>query len=109
MGSLASGERASADGDSEASARSCESPTSSRGPGLSSKRLMGRLSASLRPSCRQSRRHERQQQLVVPGDGKATRLRSLVAAAGSGGTLHYILQRAVVLNKVEVGCRDGTE
>src|SRR5207245_9522570 len=83
--------------------------TSPRGPGLSSKRLMGPLSASLRPSCRQGRSHERQQQLVVAGDGKAARHRSFVAAAGSGGTLDHILQRAVVLNKVEVGCRNGTE
>src|SRR6266566_3012601 len=110
MGSPASGERASADGDSETSPRrSCVSPAPPRGPGLSSKRLMGRLSASLRPPCRQSRRHERQQQLVVAGDGKAARLRSFVAAGGSGGTLHYILQRAVVLNKVEVRRRNGTE
>src|SRR5256884_220328 len=110
MGSPASGARASADGDSETSARwSCKSPTSPRGPGLSSKRLMGPLSASLRPSCRQGRSHERQQQLVVAGDGKAARHRSFVAAAGSGGTLDHILQRAVVLNKVEVGCRNGTE
>src|SRR2546429_59872 len=83
MGSPASGARASADGDSETSARwSCKSPTSPRGPGLSSKRLMGPLSASLRPSCRQGRSHERQQQLVVAGDGKAARHRSFVAAAG---------------------------
>src|SRR5215469_1629984 len=111
MGSPASGERASADGDSETSAgRSCESPTSSRGPGLSSKRLMGRLSASLRPSCRQSGRHERQQQLVVAGDGKAARLRPLLTVrARGGGTLHYILQRAIVLNKVEVGRRNRRE
>src|SRR5206468_9856318 len=81
MGSPASGARASADGDSETSARwSCKSPTSPRGPGLSSKRLMGPLSASLRPSCRQGRSHERQQQLVVAGDGKAARHRSFVAA-----------------------------
>src|SRR5713101_6108505 len=39
---------------------------------------------------------------MVAGDGVAVRIRTSAAAAGSGGTLHYILQRTVVLNKVEV-------
>src|SRR5438445_7600438 len=39
---------------------------------------------------------------MVAGDGVAVRIRSAAAAARSGGTLHYILQRTVELNKVEV-------
>src|SRR5256712_8438269 len=39
---------------------------------------------------------------MMAGDGVAGRTRTAAAAAGSGRTLHYILQRTVVLNKVEV-------
>jgi len=46
---------------------------------------------------------------VVAGDGVAVRFRSAVAASGRGGTLHYILQRTVVLNKVEVRRGNGAE
>src|SRR5207245_8029698 len=54
-----------------------------------------------RPTRGQRGGDERQKQLVVAGDGVAVRF-GTAAAAGSGGTLHYILQRTVVLNKVEV-------
>src|SRR6267378_1487859 len=55
--------------------------------------------------------NERQEQLVVAGDGVAVRFGSAAAAAaaGSGGTLYYILQRTVVLDKVEVRGGDGAE
>src|SRR5258708_12220448 len=58
--------------------------------------------AFLGPTSGQRGGHQRQEQLVVTGDGIAMRFRSAVAAGGGGGTLHYILQRTVVLNKVEV-------
>src|SRR5277367_2567184 len=35
-------------------------------------------------------------------DGVAARFRFAATAIGCGGTLHYILQRAIVLDKVEV-------
>src|SRR5712692_1071944 len=53
--------------------------------------------------------HERQEQLVVAGDGVAVRFRSAAAVGGRGRTLHYILQRTVVLDKVEVGSGNGAE
>ncbi len=46
---------------------------------------------------------------MVAGDGIAVRFRSAPATGGCGGTLHYILQRTVVLDKVEVRGGDGTE
>jgi len=46
---------------------------------------------------------------VVAGDGVAVRFRSAAASTGRGGTLHYILQRTVVLNKVEVRGGNGAE
>src|SRR5437879_10218740 len=55
--------------------------------------------AFLGPTGRQRGRDQRQKQLVVAGDGVAVRCRSDVAAEGGGGTLHYILQRTIVLNK----------
>src|ERR1700756_1598594 len=42
----------------------------------------------------------------MAGDGVAVRLLSLAATPGSCGTPDYILQRTVVLNKVEVGGGD---
>src|SRR5206468_9789270 len=42
------------------------------------------LSPFLRPSCRQRRRNERQQQLVVAGNSKTARFGSFVIAARSG-------------------------
>src|SRR5260370_33525228 len=42
----------------------------------------------------------------MAGDGVAVRLLSLAATPGSCGTPDYILHRAVVLNKVEVGGGD---
>ena len=44
---------------------------------------------------------------MVAGDGVAARLLSFAAMRGSCGAPHYILQRTVVLNKVEVGSCDG--
>ncbi len=40
---------------------------------------------------------------MVAGNGIAVRLLSFAAIGGSSWTLNYILQWAVVLNKVEVG------
>src|SRR3989454_11611858 len=45
----------------------------------------------------------------MAGDSVAARFRSAAAALGSGGTLHYILQRTVVLDKVEVRSSNGAE
>src|SRR5690349_14238287 len=45
----------------------------------------------------------------MAGNRKAPGFRSFVVAAGSGGTLHYILQRPIVLDKVEVGRSNGAE
>ena len=39
-------------------------------------------------------------------DGVAARFRFASSAFGYGGTLHYILQRTVVLDKVKVGGGD---
>src|SRR5258708_40276743 len=60
--------------------------------------------AFLGPTSGQRGGDERQEQLGGASDGVAVRFRSAVAAGGGGGTLHYILQRRVGLNKVEV-CR----
>src|SRR6266403_1143708 len=65
--------------------------------------------AFLGPAGGQRGGNERQEQLVVAGDGVAVRFRSAAASSGRGGTLHYILQRAVVLNKVEVRSGNGAE
>ncbi len=46
---------------------------------------------------------------MVAGDGIAARLLSFAAVRGSRGAPHYILQRTVVLNKVEVGGGDGAK
>lgn len=62
-----------------------------------------------RPTGNQASGNERQKQFVVAGDCIAMRI---IAAAGifaSRRTLHYILQRAVVLNKVEVGRSDRAQ
>src|SRR5712692_12027473 len=64
--------------------------------------------AFLGPAGGQGGGHERQEQLVVAGDGVAMRFRSAAATGGRGGTLHYIVQRPVVLDK-EIGrasCRE---
>src|ERR1700686_3442319 len=53
--------------------------------------------------------NERQEQLVVAGDSVAVRFRAAAAAGGRGGALHYILQRTVVLDKVEVRGGNGAE
>ena len=45
----------------------------------------------------------------MAGNGIAVRLLSFAATRGSSWTLNYILQWAVVLNKVEVGGGDGTK
>src|SRR6202521_3443849 len=65
--------------------------------------------AFLGPAGGQRGGNERQEQLVVAGDGVAVRFRAATAAGGRGGALHYILQRTVVLDKVEVRGGDGTE
>ncbi|MCU1241025.1 MAG: hypothetical protein JWO71_1751 [Candidatus Acidoferrum typicum] len=43
---------------------------------------------------------------MMASDGVAARLLSLAATIGSCGAPYYILQRTVVLNKVEVGGGD---
>src|SRR5258708_859192 len=58
--------------------------------------------AFLGPAGGQRRGDQRQEQLMVAGDGVAVRFRSTAAVRGRSGTLHYILQRTVVLDKVEV-------
>src|SRR5713226_6373237 len=55
-----------------------------------------------RPAANQSGGYQRQKQLVMPGDGVTARLLPFTVTPGSRGTLHYILHRTVVLNKVEV-------
>src|SRR6266568_1690156 len=118
MGSPASSNSGSVGPDSGISrakvVASGESPVSRGGSGgfLSNKLIVSRsafVSPLLRPSRRQSRGNERQHQFVMPRNRKAVGLRSFVVAGGGRGTLHYILQRAVVLNKVEVGCGDGAK
>src|SRR5207244_13306414 len=52
---------------------------------------------------------ERQGQLVVAGNSVDVRCRSAAGVRGRGWTLHYNLQRTVVLNKVEVRGGDGAE
>src|SRR6266478_4572793 len=82
--------------------------------GLSSKRVIksilslfaGRRS---RPTTDQGRGNQRQEQFVVAGDGVAARLLSFAAVRRSSGAPYYILQRTVVLNKVEVGGSDGAK
>src|SRR5713226_6115854 len=65
--------------------------------------------AFLGPAGGQRGGNERQEQLVVAGDGVAVRSRSAAAVGGRGGTLHYILQRTVVLDKVEVRSSNRAE
>src|SRR6266849_6358951 len=62
------------------------------------------IAAFLGPAGSQRGGNERQEQLVVAGNGVAVRCGSAAAAGGGRGPLHYILQRTVVLDKVEV-CR----
>src|SRR6266851_3044134 len=58
--------------------------------------------ALLGPASGQRGGDERQEQLVVTGDGVAVRCRSAAAVGWRGGALHYILHRTVVLDKVEI-------
>ena len=44
---------------------------------------------------------------MMASDGVAARLLSFAATVRSCGAPYYILQRTVVLNKVEVGSSDG--
>src|SRR5690242_15370529 len=116
MGSPANGELGSSAGRGSAATGSedCCSGESCRGgsDGLSSKRVIksilslfaGRRS---RPAAYQGSGNQGQEQFVVAGDGIAARLLSFAAMRGSCGAPHYILQRTVVLNKVEVGGGDG--
>src|SRR5258708_23364815 len=62
-----------------------------------------------RPAAGQSSGYQRKEQFVMASDGIAPRPLSFAAMRGSGGTLNYILQRTVVLNKVEVGGGDGAK
>src|ERR1700674_1034632 len=77
---------------------------SARGDSADSRRRGSSFSgaAFLGPAGGQRGGDERHEQLVVSGDGVAVRSQSTPAGAWGGGTLHYILQRTVVLNKVEV-------
>src|SRR5712691_9647056 len=65
--------------------------------------------AFLGPTGGQRGGDERQEQLVMPGDCVAARFRSAAAAGRGGGTLHYILHRTVVLDKVEIRCSNGAQ
>src|SRR5713226_1003678 len=67
------------------------------------------LGPFLRPTGGQRGGDERQKQLVMAGDGVAARFLSAAATRGGGGTLHYILQRTVVLDKVKVRSGNGAE
>src|SRR2546427_9667175 len=58
--------------------------------------------AFLGPAGGQRGGNERQEQLVVAGDGVAVRFRTAAAAGGRGGALHYIMQRIEVLEEGEV-------
>src|SRR3984893_7377032 len=62
-----------------------------------------------RPAAHQGGGYQRQEQFVMASDGVAARLLSFAAMRGSCGTPHYILQRTIVLNKVEVGGGDGSK
>src|SRR4029077_6930524 len=62
-----------------------------------------------RPAAHQSGGYQGQKQFVMAGDGVAARLLSFAAMRGSCGAPYYILQRAIVLNKVEVGGSDGPQ
>src|SRR5437667_5578901 len=77
------------------SARAASADCRQRGSSFSS-------AASFRPAGSQRGGDERHQQLVVAGNGVAVRFRSAASAGRRGGALHYILQRTVVLDKVEV-------
>jgi len=76
---------------------------------LSSKRVIVSRARFPWPASGQRSGDERQEQLVVAGNSVAVRFRSAAAVRGRGWTLHYILQRTVVLNKVEVRGGNGTE
>src|SRR5258707_3737575 len=65
--------------------------------------------AFLGPAGGQRGGNERQEQLVVAGDGVAVEFRAVAAASGRCGALHYILQRTVVLDKVEVCGGNGAD
>src|SRR3984893_15786925 len=59
-----------------------------------------------RPAAHQGGGYQRQEQFVMASDCVAGRRLCLAATRGSCGAPHYILQRTVVLNKVEVGSGD---
>src|ERR1700682_6340637 len=61
------------------------------------------------PAAHQRSGDQRQEQFVMASDGVAARLLSFAATRGSCGAPHYILQRTIVLNKVEVGGGDGAK
>src|SRR6266851_613310 len=65
--------------------------------------------AFLGPAGGQRGGDQRQEQLVVAGDGVTVRFRTALVAARSGRALHYILQRTIVLDKVEVRSGNGPE
>src|SRR5712692_6123460 len=67
------------------------------------------IAAFLGPAGGQRGGDERQEQLVVAGDGVAVRCESAAAVCGGRGALYYILQRTVVLDKVEVRSSNGPQ
>src|SRR3977135_1138711 len=69
----------------------------------------GSGAAFLGPAGGQRGGDERQEQLVVAGDGVAVRCGSAAAVSGGRGTLHYILQRTVMLDKVEIRSSNGPQ
>src|SRR5260370_40866798 len=91
-----------------------EDSCSGRSDGLSSKRVIKSILSLFtrrcsRPAADQGSGYQGQEQFVMAGGGIAARLLSLAAVRGSCGAPHYILQRTIVLNKVEVGGGDGAK
>src|SRR5713101_6706809 len=105
------GESGSGKDDAGASlSKGCKPRSGSGGfSGLSSKRLIvfqrGVSWASRRPA----RRRPAARAAVVAGDGVTVRFRTALVAARSGRALHYILQRTIMLDKVEVRSGNGPE
>src|SRR5713226_4979409 len=67
------------------------------------------IAAFLWPAGSQRGGNERQEQLVVAGNGVAVRCGSAAAAGGGRGPLHYILHGTVVLDKVEIRSSNGAQ
>src|SRR4029077_8695840 len=118
MGSPASQELGSSAGLGSADIGSedcCSGESCSGGSdGLSSKKVIESILSLFarrrsRPAADQCSGYQRQEQFVVAGDGIAARLLSFAAMRGSCGAPHYILQRTIVLDKVEVGGGDGAK